>query len=419
MPTTEPGRVRAPDLAGAFRYAAVVSSSEISREELRQRLHDPQLLILDVLPNESYRSRHIPGALNIPLSGLEARAREALPDQGAEIAIYCNSVTCPIAEQAIRALQTMGYRNLRHYRGGITEWVESGERVETGDDSAQETIPPRHAPSRPRRSRSVELGNAILDRIEERSTSELFALWLALAAVSGLLYWIIGLLPGHGLTANGRPIPFDVSGLLTAVYFSFVSITSVGYGDVLPHGLSRALAIVEAALGLLVFGALVSKFVSRRQEQLVQDIARVTFSERLARVQTNLHLVLSEMQAITTMHKDNDEPDERLRARLESAAMVFAGELRTIHDLLHRPQDTLEETTLEALLAGLAAVLRELAELLAALPPRVTRTPTLTAARATMVRLAEEICGECVPHAYTEGLKEWMDRVQRTARRIA
>jgi hypothetical protein len=33
--------------------------------------------------------------------------------------------------------------------------------------------------------------------------------------------------------------------------------------------------------------------------------------------------------------------------------------------------------------------------------------------------LANEICGECVPHSYAPALKESMDQIQELARRIA
>lgn len=66
---------------------------EISREELRRRLHDSSLAIVDVLPQESYASAHIPGALNLPLEMVAARARELLPDFAAEIAVYCGKFT--------------------------------------------------------------------------------------------------------------------------------------------------------------------------------------------------------------------------------------------------------------------------------------------------------------------------------------
>ena len=45
--------------------AAILSDvPEISREELRRRLRDPTLTIVDALPTASYEAAHIPGALN-------------------------------------------------------------------------------------------------------------------------------------------------------------------------------------------------------------------------------------------------------------------------------------------------------------------------------------------------------------------
>jgi rhodanese-related sulfurtransferase len=66
---------------------------EISREELRRRLHDSSLTIVDVLPEASYVEAHIPGALSLPLEQLASRARELLPDPAAEIAVYCGKFT--------------------------------------------------------------------------------------------------------------------------------------------------------------------------------------------------------------------------------------------------------------------------------------------------------------------------------------
>jgi 3-mercaptopyruvate sulfurtransferase SseA len=66
---------------------------EISREELRRRLHDSSLKIVDVLPETSYVEVHIPGALSLPLEQLANRARELLPDSAAEIVVYCGKFT--------------------------------------------------------------------------------------------------------------------------------------------------------------------------------------------------------------------------------------------------------------------------------------------------------------------------------------
>ena len=66
---------------------------EISREELLQRLHDPSLVLVDVLPKDAYAAGHIPGALSLPVAEIPARAREVLPHRTAEIAVYCTKFT--------------------------------------------------------------------------------------------------------------------------------------------------------------------------------------------------------------------------------------------------------------------------------------------------------------------------------------
>lgn len=70
-----------------------VDTPPVSRDELVRRLSDPALAIVDVLPRDSYESGHIPGALSLPLAGLEAHALEALPDRFQEIIVYCGGPT--------------------------------------------------------------------------------------------------------------------------------------------------------------------------------------------------------------------------------------------------------------------------------------------------------------------------------------
>jgi rhodanese-related sulfurtransferase len=80
-------------MASQIKAVANSSGSEISRDELRRRLHDSSLTIVDVLPSISYAEAHIPGAISIPLEQLHDHARELLPDLNADIAVYCGKFT--------------------------------------------------------------------------------------------------------------------------------------------------------------------------------------------------------------------------------------------------------------------------------------------------------------------------------------
>jgi rhodanese-related sulfurtransferase len=73
--------------------AELLSSSEISREELLRRLHDPSLSLVDVLPREAFLAGHLPGSISLPVAEIASRAREVLPRTSLEIAVYCASPT--------------------------------------------------------------------------------------------------------------------------------------------------------------------------------------------------------------------------------------------------------------------------------------------------------------------------------------
>jgi len=334
--------------------------------------------------------------------------------------------------QAVGLLQQMGYSNVRHYHGGIADWKEAGLPVESAPVAA-EPLPPAQAQSEPRFgsvpmrrtrldqptvSRRQQWGSALLSQIESLSTTQIFLVWLGMVVGCGGLYWLTGFSRRPGLVDNGTPIAGTLSGFLSALYFSFVTTTSVGYGDVLPFGPVRILSVFEAVAGLLMFGALVAKFVSRRQDELVHDIYAVAFENRLDRVQTNLHLVLSELQSISTLCDEGVTQPQRVGARLESAVLVFGGELRAIHSLLYSPQRELQEAALEAILVALASAIEALSDLLSCLPPDFDRSSTLQQALRNICVLADDICAECVPQVYAPGLTIWMDRIQQTARKI-
>jgi hypothetical protein len=307
----------------------------------------------------------------------------------------------------------MGYRSVRHYVGGIAEWTRDGGPVEPIATRAE-----AHAAHGPER-RVASAGQRLADLIGRWTVGELLLAWVAMILSFGLVFWLAGSFEGRGLVAGGRVQALDLEGLLNAVYFSFVTALSIGYGDVLAAGPLRVLAVVEGAAGLLLFGCVISKLVSRRQEELIEETHRIAFEGRLGRVRTNLHLVLSELQTLAAVCPEPGASPQAVLTRVESAAAVFAGELRTVHDLLYRPQQVPDEDVLESLLASLAAGLRELSDLLVGLGDAASRSATLRPSVRAMAALAEQICGECVPRDHTANLRGWMDRIRDLARGLA
>src|SRR5262249_6692704 len=65
----------------------VAALEPVAPDELFRRLHDGQVLVLDVRPEAEYAAGHIPGAVSVPHDQLAARLAE-LPEK-ADIIAYC------------------------------------------------------------------------------------------------------------------------------------------------------------------------------------------------------------------------------------------------------------------------------------------------------------------------------------------
>jgi len=313
-----------------------------------------------------------------------------------------------LGKQAVGLLQAMGFTNLRYYVGGMADWAENGGAVEqVGAPAAPVSSA---APARASHRLSW------LEVVANFSLEKLVGVWLGMILLFGLIYWLAGIGMGWGLQTGNLPVKTDFYGLGTAIYFSFVTALSIGYGDVIPTGALRIFAIVEGAAGLLIFGCVISKLVSRRQEELTEQIHRTTFEDRLNRVRTNLHLVFSDLGVVQQLQAEQGVLPDLVLRRLESTARVFRGELQAVHDLLYRCQVMPDEETMESLLSNLIICLQALVEVGAALPGG--RSAMLNSVLRSISQLANEICGECVPRQYAPGLKESMDQIQELARHI-
>ena len=63
----------------------------ISTKDLKAKLDQKQITVVETLAPERYREAHIPGALNIPPEQIKELAPQLLPSKDAEIVTYCTS----------------------------------------------------------------------------------------------------------------------------------------------------------------------------------------------------------------------------------------------------------------------------------------------------------------------------------------
>jgi len=94
----------------------------MTRDDLKARLRDGDVIVLDVRPDPEYTSGHIRGAISIPIAELAARLDE-IP-KGADVVAYCRGPYCVYADEAVRLLTGKGLAAAR-LEDGYPEWAQA------------------------------------------------------------------------------------------------------------------------------------------------------------------------------------------------------------------------------------------------------------------------------------------------------
>jgi Ion channel len=89
------------------------------------------------------------------------------------------------------------------------------------------------------------------------------AAYLMLGLAWAMAYWLVDrLTPGGAFSFNTTAGPRSIEGL-NGLYFSFVTLSTLGYGDITPVSTgARWLAVLEAMTGLLYVAVLIARLVS-------------------------------------------------------------------------------------------------------------------------------------------------------------
>jgi rhodanese-related sulfurtransferase len=122
----------------------------IEAPELRRRLKNGDVTLIDVRPVLEYAAGHIAGALSVPLDDLNSRLREIPRDR--PVVAYCRGPYCVLAVDAVEQLRVRGYE-ARRFADGLPTWRVAGWPVVAGPEVHRTSQRPRkaHASREPRR----------------------------------------------------------------------------------------------------------------------------------------------------------------------------------------------------------------------------------------------------------------------------
>jgi rhodanese-related sulfurtransferase len=92
----------------------------ITRAEMRRRLRQGSIVLIDVRPQKDFAASHIPGALSIPVDQLADRADQEV-SKGRDVVVYCRGPFCALGDAAVRLLRSKAIRAFR-LEDGFPEW---------------------------------------------------------------------------------------------------------------------------------------------------------------------------------------------------------------------------------------------------------------------------------------------------------
>ncbi|MEK3737919.1 MULTISPECIES: ArsR/SmtB family transcription factor [Paenibacillus] len=93
----------------------------LTMDEVREKLNNDSIILVDLRPKEEYEMDHIAGAISIPMGELEIFIRD-IP-KNTEVIAYCRGPLCVYSALATQKLQSEGFTAFR-MEEGLNEWQE-------------------------------------------------------------------------------------------------------------------------------------------------------------------------------------------------------------------------------------------------------------------------------------------------------
>ncbi len=167
----------------------------------------------------------------------------------------------------------------------------------------------------------------LLHIINEVPLGWLFAAMLATVLMFGVGYWFAA--------QDGNLIdsfnPDSQPGFADSVYFSIVTMSSLGYGDIRPVGWARLLVGLEVFAGLAFFGLLVAKVSSVKQDYILRRMYGEAVDEKLAHLHTQLDEQRALYRTTSTLLLDGEiDPELTTTFRRDTPGATFFSQYRQL-----------------------------------------------------------------------------------------
>ena len=174
-------------------------------------------------------------------------------------------------------------------------------------------------------------------RLDECRLSTLLAVFVGVVFAFGLFYtWMTP--SGNGVKqAQVGASEFD---FFNGLYFSVVTVSSLGYGDMQPVGYSRVAATIEVLIGLVFIGIMIAKLTSRPISHLISRVFVSATRDRLAEFSSSFR---SYSEKLWSFASDGEE----LYSSTPNPSVPSQERRERLHDEFRNVVKDLKDTSLE------------------------------------------------------------------------
>jgi hypothetical protein len=159
---------------------------------------------------------------------------------------------------------------------------------------------------------SLRSSSKLLFRLSDISLKLIIALLIFVIILFSIAYYSLA------FSNNGLVFSHETSAQVSfwnCVYFSIVTISSLGYGDMRPQGLSKILSCLEVLMGLGFLGLMVAKIASLKQDYQLRRVYGFMTKQCLDAFYESLNIchqgykeLLDEASSVTSNYQNGLKP---------------------------------------------------------------------------------------------------------------
>ena len=158
--------------------------------------------------------------------------------------------------------------------------------------------------------------------LDKFSFWNILLIWVLVISTFGCIYFFLSNSNMYLLNTHTQQ---PVTMIADTIYFSFVTATTTGFGDIIPVGTFKLLAMFEVIGVLLLLAMVTSKLVSIKQDAILTELYDISFNGQLNRLRSSLLLFRQNLTRFI-----NRIEDGTLRRREANEIFIYISSLEDI-----------------------------------------------------------------------------------------